>query len=166
MSLRYLPEHAERARQALALAEREAHHLAYTARTLFAEALDPAWVAQLPQREDRAEKLDAFVSRFARLQDHLGDKLLPRFAALLGEAPRSLLDVLAFGERMGWIDDAEAFVGARKLRNLLVHEYLTDTTLFLDSLRSAASRTQMLLEVVARLRTFARDIDLPGGGPG
>jgi hypothetical protein len=71
-----------------------------------------------------AEKIDAFVGRFGRLQDHIGEKLIPHFAALLGGVPKSLLDNLAYAERTGWIDSAEEFVGARKLRNLLVHEYM------------------------------------------
>ena len=46
-----------------------------------------------------AEKVEAFVSRFGRLQDHLGEKLIPRFAALVGESPKSMLDVLAYAEK-------------------------------------------------------------------
>jgi len=33
-----------------------------------------------------------------------------------------MLDVLSFAEKMEWQQDAEAFISARKLRNLLVHE--------------------------------------------
>jgi hypothetical protein len=40
------------------------------------------------------------------------EKLMPRFAALLGEAPKSMLDVLAYAEKMRWIDSAEAFISA------------------------------------------------------
>ncbi len=104
MSLTYLPEHADNARLALDLAEREAAHLAYTHRTLYALSIDLAWVRSLSEREDLAEKLDAFVGRFGRLQDHIGDKLLPRFSVLVGAQPKSLLDVLAYAERRqaGW----------------------------------------------------------------
>lgn len=103
MSLRYLPEHAENALLALELARKEAAHLQYTHRTLFALPIDAAWVQQLASRDELAEKVEAFVSRFGRLQDHLGEKLIPRFAALLGEAPKSLLDVLAYAEKMQWL---------------------------------------------------------------
>jgi hypothetical protein len=44
MSLAYLPEHAENARLALELAIREATHLAYTHRTLYAQSIDLPWV--------------------------------------------------------------------------------------------------------------------------
>ena len=85
MSLRYLPEHLENARLALDLATKEVAHLAYTHRTLFGRTIDLDWVKCLERREDLSEKVDAFVSRFGRLQDHIGEKLIPRFAALLGE---------------------------------------------------------------------------------
>ena len=75
MTLAYLPEHAENALLALNLAKKEATHLAYTHRTLYAQHMDLEWVRNLSQRDDLAEKIDAFVSRFGRLQDHIGDKL-------------------------------------------------------------------------------------------
>jgi len=160
VTLRYLPEHAEAAGLALDLAEKEAAYLAYSHRTLFSEPIDLAWVEALAQRDDLAEKIDAFVSRFGRLQDHIGDRLIPRFAALLGETPKSLLDVLAYAERMGWIDAAEDFVGARRLRNLLVHQYMDNADLFLEALLAADRATRLLFSIVARMREQARQIGL------
>lgn len=160
MSLVYLPEHVENAMLALNLANKEVGHLAYTHRTLFAQNLDLQWVQMLTEREDLAEKIDAFVGRFGRLQDHIGEKLIPRFAALLGETPKSLLDVLAFAEKMGWIDNAEAFIGARKLRNLLIHEYMADAELFLESLQAADKATRMLMDVVAKITRHAEAFGL------
>jgi len=155
MSLRYLPEHAEGALLALDLARKEAAHLQYTHRTLFAQPIDAAWVQQLTTRDDLAEKIDAFVSRFGRLQDHLGEKLIPRFAALLGEAPQSVLDVLAYAEKVQWVESAETFIGVRKLRNLLVHEYMSDTQLFLQALSSAREAAEMLFRTVAAIEAEA-----------
>lgn len=162
MSLRYLPEHAENALLALELAHKEAAHLQYTHSTLFAQSIDTAWVQRLTSRDDLAEKIDAFVSRFGRLQDHLGEKLIPRFAALLGEAPKSMLDMLAYAEKMQWVESAEFFIGARKLRNLLVHEYMTDTELFLQALLSAREAAEMLFRTVAAIDGEAAAIGLHG----
>lgn len=161
MTLRYLPEHAESALLTLELAEKEAAHLAYTHRTLFAQPIGQEWVERLAAHEDMAEKVDAFVGRFSRLQDHIGEKLIPRFASLLGENPKSLLDVLAYAERMAWIDSAEDFIGARKLRNLLVHEYMNNPELFLEALLSADRATRQLLDIVSHMRRQAESIDLP-----
>jgi len=160
MSLRYLPEHAETALLALELARHEAAHLRYTHSTLFAQTIDTTWVQQLHERDDLAEKVDAFVSRFGRLQDHLGEKLIPRFAALLGESPKSMLDVLAYAEKMQWIDKAEDFIGARKLRNLLVHEYMSDAQLFMQALLAAGQAAEMLFGTVAKLEAQATALGL------
>jgi hypothetical protein len=160
VSLRYLPERAESALLALDLARKEAAHLQYTHRTLFAQPIDVGWVQQLSTRDDLAEKIDAFVSRFGRLQDHLGEKLIPRFAALLGEAPKSVLDVLAYAETMQWVESAEVFIGARKLRNLLVHEYMSDTQLFLQALLSAREAAEMLFSTVAAIEAEAASLGL------
>jgi hypothetical protein len=85
MSLNYLPEHAHATLLALDLARKEAKHLHYSQITLFALPIDLAWVQNLGDQPEVAEKVEAFVSRFGRLQDHLGEKLLPRMAALIGE---------------------------------------------------------------------------------
>ena len=96
----FLLEHKEKACLALELAQREVAHLLYTHRTLFSQPIDLRWVELLNEQEELSEKVDAFVGRFGRLQDHIGEKLIPRFSALLGESPKSLLDVLAFAEKM------------------------------------------------------------------
>ncbi|MDD5058949.1 MAG: hypothetical protein PHQ60_13850 [Sideroxydans sp.] len=160
MSIAYLPEHAENALLALELAEKEVAHLAYTHRTLFAQPIDLLWVQALEQREDLAEKVDAFVSRFGRLQDHIGEKLIPRFIALLGSTPQSLLDNLAYAEKTGWMENTESFVSARKLRNLLVHEYMAEAELFLESLLAADDATRMLMDIVARIKQQAQTLGL------
>ena len=160
MSLSYLPEHAKNALLALELAEKEVAHLAYTHRTLFEQNIDLQWVQSLASREDLAEKIDAFVARFGRLQDHIGEKLIPVFVALLGGMPKSLLDNLAYAERAAWIDNAEEFVGARKLRNLLVHEYMAEAELFLESLQTADDATRMLMDVVSRIKRQAKTLHL------
>ena len=89
MSPAYLAEHAEAARIALDLAERQAAHLRYTCDTLFSEPIDRAWVEKLDKREDLAEKIEAFVGRFGRLQDHSGEKPFarPLFFLLLTDPP-------------------------------------------------------------------------------
>lgn len=94
MSLPYLPEHARSVILGLELARKEAEHLRYSQSTLFALPIDLAWVQDLARQPALAEKVEAFVSRFARLQDHLGEKLLPRYAALVGETPKTLIDTI------------------------------------------------------------------------
>jgi len=148
MSLKYLSEHAPAALLALDLAVKEAKHLRYSQTTLFALPIDLAWVQGLSDQPEVAEKVEAFVSRFGRLQDHLGDKLLPRMAALVGERSKTLLDALAVAERTDLLESADAFIAARKLRNALVHEYMVDAQNFLENLFLAQQACQMFFDVI------------------
>lgn len=163
MSPAYLAEHAEAARISLDLAERQVAHLRYTCDTLFSEPIDRAWVEKLDKREDLAEKIEAFVGRFGRLQDRIGEKLLPAFARLLGSETRSLVDGLAYAERMGWLASGEEFIGARKLRNLLIHEYLTEPELFLEALLAAQPAAELLFQVVQLVKqeALSRGLGMP-----
>lgn len=74
MSKLYLPEHAQSVLVSLDLACKEAEHLRYSQSTLFALPIDLAWEQNLASQPALAEKVEAFVSRFARLQNHLGEK--------------------------------------------------------------------------------------------
>ena len=148
MSLRYLPEQTQATLQSLALAHKEAEHLRYSQTTLFAMAIDLPWVQNLGNQPALAEKVEAFVSRFGRLQDHLGEKLLPRYATLVGETVKTQIDTLTFAERAGVLDNADAFIAARRLRNALVHEYMQDAQLFLESLLAANPTCELLYNTI------------------
>jgi hypothetical protein len=151
MSLKYLPEQAQPALLALELARKEAKHLRYSQTTLFALPIDLSWVQRLDEQPELAEKVEAFVSRFGRLQDHIGEKLLPRMAALVGESRKTLLDTLATAEKLDLLSSADAFIAARKLRNALVHEYMDDAQAFLDSLLAARRACDLFFEVIEKV---------------
>ena len=160
MSLQFLPEDTKAALFALDLAQREAVQLQFTHKRLFIKTPTLEWVKNLSNNLEEAERLDAFVGRFSRLQDHLGEKLLPRFATLIGAAPRSMLDALNTAERMNWIGNAQQFFVARKLRNLMVHEYMIDPNLFLDSILAADETCTLLYDTVMRVQAWADSIQL------
>ena len=61
---------------------------------------------------------------------------------------------------MQWIESAEVFIGARKLRNLLVHEYMSDIQLFLQALLSAREAAAMLFHTVAAIEDEAAALGL------
>lgn len=161
MSLRYLPEHASAVLRALDLANKEATHLRYSHTTLFALPIDLVWVQQLNERPELAEKVEAFVSRFGRLQDHLGEKLLPRMAALVGENSKSLLDTLATAERLGLLPSADGFIAARRLRNALVQAYMLDAQTFLESLLAAQKACEMFFQVLHNVQAECMRLGLP-----
>lgn len=108
----------------LEVTAREAEYLGRTARRLSAQQPAIDWVRSLPDNDARSELLDAFVSRYRRLQDTLGDKLLPALLKASQERTGSQIDNLLRAEKLGWIESAAAWIGLRELRNRLVHEYV------------------------------------------
>ena len=160
MALNYLPEHAQATFRALNFSRNVASHLRYRQAALFALPIDLAWVERLSQKLALAEKVEAFVSYFGRLQDHLSEKLPLRLAALVGESSKTQLDTLAIAERVGWIASADAFIGARKLRTALVHEYMHDAQHFLESLLAAEQACEMFFGIVDIAQTLMTQLGL------
>lgn len=75
------------------------------------------------------------MGRFGRLQDTIGDKLLPALLGALGETPGPAVDNLDRAERWGWIPSADDWLAIRKLRNQMVHEYIEDPEVLADALQ-------------------------------
>lgn len=112
----------------------EIKHLQATDSRLFAQAFTPEVVAQLEQDQDLAERVEAFVSRFGRLQDTVADKLLPNLLILVGERPATAIDNLDRAERLGWINSTNTWLDTRKLRNQMVHEYIESPEILADAI--------------------------------
>jgi hypothetical protein len=106
--------------------ERERRHLVQTTGRLFTSDFTLQRVEELESLPDVAERVEAFVSRFGRLQDTVGDKLLPAALAALGERVASAADNLDRAERLGLVRDADEWFQMRALRNQMGHEYVED----------------------------------------
>ena len=92
-----------------------------------------------------AERLDAFVARFGRLQDTVGDKLLPSLLMALAEPVGPAIDNLDKAEKFGWIESTEDWMEMRRLRNQMVHEYIEDVA---GTRKRAAWRTRLCTQTV------------------
>jgi hypothetical protein len=79
---------------------KECKHLTTTDFRLFSGGFGLEEVARLENDADLAERVEAFVGRFCRLQDTLGDKFLPLLLTLLGERTSAVIDNLDRAERM------------------------------------------------------------------
>jgi hypothetical protein len=65
--------------------KKEAHYLQETDARLFAQTLNVSDLRRIAEDALLAERLDAFVSRFGRLQDTLADKFLPALLDAMAE---------------------------------------------------------------------------------
>ncbi|MFY9260099.1 MAG: hypothetical protein WAO71_06255 [Gallionella sp.] len=137
---------------------KELQHLRLTDQRLFATPFTVAHAMTLENDTVLAERVEAFVSRFGRLQDTLGDKLLPILLFALGEKTASAIDNLDKAERLSLISSTDAWMTMRTLRNQMVHEYIEDLSILVSALQTGHqfvtaleyAATKMLMEIEQR----------------
>jgi hypothetical protein len=99
--------------------------------------------------------LDQLAYRFAKLQDTLGEKVLPGLIDLAGEPlpdSATFAEKLQRLERLGAIESAAGWRELRELRNQIAHEYLEQ-----PALRAAAIKR--FLQGVERSIAFWRQAE-------
>ncbi len=95
------------------------------------DALIPEIKSYLPFKEtdfndtEKIKTIDAFIYRFTKVQDRMGEKFFPLVLNELYEYKRSmaLIDVLHRLEKLELIESSDKWIEYRKLRNTLTHEY-------------------------------------------
>lgn len=146
------PGERERLSGLLKTAQAELLHLQQTDQRLFGAPFSTeSLVIQLTDI-DFSERVDAFVARFGRLQDLLGDKLLPAWLKAMEESVGAVLENLDRAEKLGLIDGADDWLAVRKLRNLMVHEYIDRAETLHMALYAAHAHVDMLARTVQRFK--------------
>ena len=130
--------------------EKECRHLLDTDQRLFSARFTVEVAQQIDANPILAERLDAFVSRFGRLQDTVGDKLLPTLLIALAETLGPAIDNLDKAEKFGFIDSVDVWMEMRKLRNQMVHEYIEDLTVLASALRAGHAYVPALVASARR----------------
>lgn len=115
---------------------KECQHLTTTDQRLFGGLFTIEQATRLETDHDLAEQVEAFVGRFGRLQDTVGDKLLPLLLDALGEKTSAVIDNLDRAERLGLLKSADEWMTIRNLRNQMVHEYVEDPVVLSSALQT------------------------------
>ncbi|WP_404357449.1 hypothetical protein [Methylotuvimicrobium sp. KM1] len=131
--------------------EKEIEHLDYADQQVFSSSFNRASIENLAHTPEYALKIEAFSSRFGRLQDTLGDKLLPALLTALGEFPKALLVNLDKAEKYGWLTSAEQWIALRQLRNRMIHEYIDDPDIFYSALVAAHNNLSLIKDFAGYL---------------
>lgn len=134
----------ERLKFLIRVVDKEIKHLDYAASQAFGPPLTFEAVEKLDETPELAMRVEAFTSRFCRLQDTLGDKLLPALLKSLGEPERAFLINLERAEKYGWLESAEHWMALRQLRNQMIHEYIENAQTLFDALSTAHDNTDTL----------------------
>jgi hypothetical protein len=133
-------------------------HLQQTDQRLFGRPFSPEGLVIHLEDIDFSGRVDAFVARFGRLQDLLGDKLLPAWLRSMEEGVGAVLENLDRAERLGLIDGADDWLAVRKLRNVMVHEYIDRAETLHMALYSAHAHVGMLAQTVERFKLRTQNL--------
>ena len=123
---------------------------------LFQRPFDAARAANLRTDIDEAERTDAIVARFGRLQDTLGDKLLPELLRCLAEPVGPAIDNLDRAEKLGLLRSADDWLAARKLRNRMVHEYVRNPAELAEALNEGHALVSLLADFGEAVAQFGQ----------
>lgn len=130
--------------------DKECKHLLDTDGRLFGHLFTVEDAQKIEIDPILAERLDAFVLRFGRLQDTVGDKLLPALLTALAEKTGPAIDNLDKAEKFAFIESADGWMEMRRLRNQMVHEYIEDLVVLTSALRSGHAFVPVLVAAARR----------------
>lgn len=116
---------------------KEIKHLEYSSRRVFTEAFSTERARALATDQEQAERVEAYTSRFCRLQDTLGDKLLPAWLQAVGERAGAAIDNLDKAEKLGLMSSSDQWMAIRQTRNQMIHEYMESPEVLADALMAA-----------------------------
>lgn len=138
------------------VARKESHHLQLTNQKLFAHVFTLERAKTLEADLALSESLDAFIARFGRLQDTLGDKFLPLLLTVMNESVGAAIDNLDKAERLGLIQSVNEWIELRKLRNQMVHEYINDLSVLVGAVQKGHEFVPILLATAEKFNEEAQ----------
>ena len=154
--MKITPSQTARLEFLVRVTDKECQHLLDTDGRLFSNLFTLEEAQKIEADPILAERLDAFVSRFGRLQDTVGDKLLPVLLTAMAEKTGPAIDNLDKCEKFGFIESADAWMQMRRLRNQMVHEYIEDLAVLASALRSGHTFVPSLVASARRCVAEAR----------
>ncbi len=144
--MKITPAQAARLEFLARVTDKEWRHLLYTDSRLFGDLFTVQTAEKIQSDPVLAERLDAFVSRFGRLQDTVGDKLLPALLSALAEPVGPAIDNLDKAEKLGLLESVDLWMEMRRLRNQMVHEDIEDLAVLTSALRTGHGFVPIFVE--------------------
>jgi len=136
----------------------ECRHLLTTDQRLFDQPFSAERAETLEADPDLAERVEAFVGRFGRLQDTVGDKLLPAIWPRSARRPAPPSTTwIAPSDSAGWIPPTPGWRCASSVtRWSTVHAYVEDPALLSSALETAHGYVPRLIAIAERLASEAQ----------
>lgn len=139
--------------------ERNMYHLNGALTSL--EPMLPLTGERLEQLTDaQIQVLDQFILRFTKLQDAMGNRLFPAILQYLQEQyeERPMLDKLNRLEKLGYIQNAEAWQSIRNTRNKFAHDYPDDWDRNAALINVACEAANEIHNILTKIETKFRNV--------
>ena len=99
---------------------------------------------------------DAYIKRFASIQDFLGAKIFPLLVEMSGIGSSKMTEVLYLMEREEVIDSIGSWIELREIRNELEHDYPDELEEALRDLRYCIDSFSLLESYIKNTKQFAQ----------
>jgi len=99
--------------------------------------------------------LEAYLKRFASLQDYLGSKVFPLLLENKGIIANRMSEVISIVEKEGIID-LEIWLKFRQVRNELEHDYPDDLEDALEDLKFCVDKFDEMEKIVKKVFDYAK----------
>jgi len=100
--------------------------------------------------------LDAYLKRFASIQDFLGAKIFPLLLDIAGIGNLKMSEVFSFIEKEEIIDSLENWIELREVRNELEHDYPEELAEALKDLKFCIESFELLENYYSNSKKFAQ----------
>jgi len=107
--------------------------------------------------EENKQLLDAFILRFSKLQDLLGNKMFRLILVLEVEDIGFMMDILNKMEKFKIIDDAGEWVAIRQARNDAIHDYDLRSDKIAEKLNEIVTFAPKLFQVLRRVEEYTKN---------
>lgn len=109
--------------------------------------------------KERIKTIDAFIFRYIKLQDFMGDKLFRELLRKIGEYKdsMSLIDVLDKLEKLEIIPNADKWIDFRNIRNKLTHEYPDNEEEIIEDIKLSLEFFKEIDDILNRIIDYAKE---------
>lgn len=137
--------------------EKEIRYLSYSSNQVFSEPFTIERANSLITDDQFAQQLEAFTSRFCRLQDTVGDKLIPAWLKALQEPVGAAIDNLDKAEKLGVLASVDAWLETRQTRNQMIHEYIESLEILTTAINLAHQQQQQIIDCAKKIINDCRE---------
>ncbi len=109
--------------------------------------------------KENVKTIDAFIYRFVKLQDYMGEKLFKELLRSLLEYKdnMSMLDVLDKLEKLEIIKSSDRWLDYREIRNKLTHEYPDNQDEIIDGIKISLEYFREIVKLVIGIKSYIKD---------